>query len=165
MTAAPASEAHGWRTPWRGRPWPPLEPVRRPPLHAQRRLRPGGRTEPGAAAAASRRVPGSDPSPCRAVPHPKLPGHSPRGRVTAMPAAAIEQAWRGLGLAPGRPAGSRGAVRAEDGAGASRRQSGGGQDSGDAALTRRWRHPHSRPYKCRAPALLPVGAGPEAGPT
>lgn len=65
----------------------------------------------------------------------------------------------------GRLQGGGAGRRAEDGAGASRRQNGGGRDSGDAALTRRWRHPHSRPYKCRAPALLPVGEGPEAGPT
>ena len=65
----------------------------------------------------------------------------------------------------GRLQGGGAGRRAEDGAGASRRQNGCGRDSGDAALTRRWRHPHSRPYKCRAPALLPVGEGPEAGPT
>lgn len=164
---APAKGAHhGWRTPWRGRSAAATEPVREaasprssaPP----RRARAWGRR---------RKLPRSrlDPSLCRAVSPPQASWSPPRGRVTAMPAAAIEQAWRGLGLAPGRPAGSRGRcgqAGSEDGAGASRRQSGGGRDSGDAALTRAVAAPpFPALYKCRAPALLPVGAGPEAGPT
>ena len=166
VTAALAREAPGWRTPRRGR-------------RGRHSGRSGGRhSPPGAVSARAhgawgrrrRRAPGSDPGPPCAVPHPNLPGHSPRGWAAATPAAAaaaVGQAWRGLGPGswPVRPApwGRRG--RAEDGAGAPRRQrGGGGRYSADAELTRRWWHPHSRPYKCREPALLPVGAGQEAGP-
>lgn len=82
---------------------------------------PPGRTGPGSASARSR----LESRPPRDVPHPTIPGHSPRGRPAAAPAAAAVAgpAWRGLclGSGPRRPAQGGGAGRrAEDEAGAPR---------------------------------------------
>lgn len=105
--------------------------------------------------------------PAARCPHAALPGHSPQGWAAAAApgtaAAAAAPAWwgRGPGPGPGWPAPE--AVRWEDGRG--RRD-----DSAAAAASqrtqsglRRRRRPHSRPYKRRAPRLLPVGAGAEGG--
>lgn len=73
---------------------------------------------------------------------------------------------RTLSLLRSRPAGSGGRCgQAEDGRGwRPRRQRGGGRDSVNAQQTRWCRHPHSRPFKRRLRAVLPVRAGPRAGP-
>lgn len=73
---------------------------------------------------------------------------------------------RTLSLLRARPAGFGGRCRrAEEGRGwRPRRQRGGDRDSVNAEQTRRRRHPHSRPFKRRLRAVLPVRAGPRAGP-
>lgn len=126
-----------------------------------------GRTGPLAAAALPARTPA--PTAGATLPRPR-PGRrelssTPRSPVTH-PEAGQQQRQQQQ-QPPGRhgedSALTPGAVRTEDGAGAPRRQRGGDLASADAELTRRRRHPHSRPYKRRVPRLLPVGAGLGAG--
>lgn len=125
-----------------------------------------GAGPPAAAARLERQPPpprDSPPAASRPVPAPHSPGYSPRGRaaIAAAPAEATATgpAWRGRGpdSGPRRPV--LGTARTEGWTGAPQRQRGTGGGSADTELTGRRRHPHSQPYKCLVPRLLPVGAG------
>lgn len=103
---------------------------------------------------------GPEPTPVPAA-HPS--GYSPRGRtaIAAMPAGATTTgpAWRGRGPGSGPRRPVLGAARTEGWTGTPRRQRGTDRGPVDAELTGRRQHPHSQPYKCLVPRLLPVGAG------
>lgn len=135
-------------------------------------LRRGARG-PRAAAAA---LPGRSPAGPRDVP----PSHDSRsltlepGSSSANSSSSSSSRRRaGMARAPSRlpaqPAGSGGRCgRAEDGAGAPRGQRGGGWSSAKEELSRRRRHPHSRPFKRRLGASsgrggAGLGAGPRLG--